>query len=70
MKHIERATLAQISRLQGWFSIPGELLEKLTLMEAGKLIAIVYRSRLSPVEMMEFKQELLSMIKRREPEAF
>ncbi|MBI5357021.1 hypothetical protein HZB78_05455 [Candidatus Collierbacteria bacterium] len=70
MKQKQRATLAQIFRLQEWFSIPGELLEKLTLAEAGELIARVYRSRLTPVEMSDFKGQLLAMIKKREPEAF
>lgn len=70
MKQKERATMAQISRLQEWFSIPGELLEKLTLGEAGRLIASVCCSRMSPMVMDKFKQALLSMIKRREPEAF
>lgn len=70
MKQKERATLAQISRLQEWFSIPGELLEKLTLMEARGLISRVYRSRLTLAEMNGFKQELLNMVKKREPEAF
>ena len=70
MKQKDRATLAQIFRLQEWFSIPGELLEKLTLLEAGRFIAKVYRSRLTPLEMSKFKQELLAMIEKRAPEKF